>query len=438
MKKLTLIAVACSISGLLFGFDAGVISGVLVYLKNDFTITSYTEGFIVGALPIGALFSALFAGQVMDYFGRRAVLFLTAALYLIGTLLCTFALGFEYIVAGRIFIGIGVGLSSTVTPLYLSELAPKYMRGKIVTLYLISVNTGIFFSYLSNYFISHFESWRLMFFIAVVPAIILFTCLWFLPESPRWLYMRHRFAQAEQALKTLYGKNLPKTDDIKDIQLNQQEKRVKLSQINAQQKRLLFIGFGIGVFTQAVGINAIIYYAPTILMHSGVVSGNSAILASLLIGFTVMVSAVLASFKLDQFGRRTMLLNGLIGIIVCLFMMFIAYNVITSQTVLAWAILLLSVIYVFFQGISVGPACFLLPAEIFPIAIRGIGMSISVAANWLTNILVSFFFPTMLSTIGAGNAFLCFAVISCVGWVFFNRYVLETNKISLEEIAAKA
>jgi sugar porter (SP) family MFS transporter len=371
----------------------------------------------------------------MDYLGRKIILFFTASLYLIGALLCTFAIDFSFIIIGRILIGLGVGLSSTVTPLYLSELAPKKIRGKIVTLYLISVNTGVFVSYLSNYFMSHFESWRLMFFVSVLPAIILLACLSILPESPRWLYMKQKVKEAEDAIKKLYG-TLANTEDLFDIQSNTKEKSIKLKQMSHYHKKLLLIGFGIGIFTQAVGINAIIYYAPTILMNSGAMSSSNAIFASLLIGFTVMFAAILASFKLDQFGRRKLLLNGLMGIILCLFLMTLAYHNISSQIMLGWIILSLSVIYVFFQGISVGPACFLLPAEIFPISIRGVGMSISVAANWLTNILVSFFFPTMLLKIGAGNSFLIFGLISCIGWVFFYCYIKETKHASLESISS--
>ena len=427
-----LITIVCALSGLLFGFDAGIISGAILYLKGDFHIAPHVEGVIVSALPVGALLSAIISGRIIDLYGRKRTLFATSLMYLSGALLCAFAWSVSCVVVGRLLLGFGIGLSSTASPLYLSELSPKNKRGKVVTLYLIAVNSGIFLSYLSNYIFAFLASWRMMFFIAVIPSTVLFFLLFFIPESPRWLFLRGKAVQARQILSNI--KNYSK-QDVHDIQSNINYKTIKLAQINQNQKKLLWIGFGIGFFTQAVGINAIIYYAPTILIESGIASHDSAIFYSIAIGLTVMLAAIYAGFNLDTIGRKNLLLIGLLGIIVSLFLMTIFYYIIEEKSILAWSILACSVFFVACQGISVGPSCFLLPAEIFPIEIRGLGMSISMAANWLTNILVSFSFPVMLSIMGIANVFIVFGVISIIGWWFFKKYIFETKRISLEKIA---
>ncbi|WP_116963060.1 sugar porter family MFS transporter [Fastidiosibacter lacustris] len=433
MRNLKFILFVCSISGLLFGFDAGIISGAMIYLKNDFHLTPLAEGIIVSGVPIGALVSAVLSGRVIDYFGRKKALVITGLLFLTGSIFCTIGMNIDWIIIGRLFMGLGVGLSSTITPLYLSELSPAQHRGKIVTYYLISVNAGIFLCYVSNALLAGFESWQLMFLITAIPAIIFTLCLKVLPESPRWLYTKGREAQANRVIKELYS-IVDQNTELEFVRKNKHVQVTKLSKLTWTHKRLLLIGIAIGIFTQAVGINAVIYYAPTILMDAGFRNGNIAIFASIFIGFAVMFAAIIASRKLDKLGRRRMLLTGLVGIITCLVLMSASYALINNPIILASVILILSVIFVLCQGLSVGPACFLLPAEIFPIDIRGLGMSLSIAANWFTNIIVAMFFPTMISLLGTSATFLTFAIISIIGFIFFTYCITETKQKSLEEI----
>ncbi len=428
------IAFAAAISGLLFGYDAGIISGAMLFIKQSFSISNTQIGIMVSAVPLGALMSSIITGRLSDWFGRKKILSITAFLFILGSLVCASADTSNELIIGRLLLGFAVGMSTSLSPVYIAEIAKKEQRGKLVTFFLISVNFGIFISYATNLAFAHSESWRIMLGLGVVPAVVLAIFVAFLPESPRWLALKGNVKEAENILEKTRNPAEAQTE-LQEIQfVLQQEKNTLKTVLTKQFLKVIFLGALIGVFTQAVGINAIIYYAPTIFQKTGFSDATVSILATLGIGFTVTLSAVIAASIIDKFGRRTLLLTGLFGIIASLCLIIYAFQYVHNQLLLGWLALAGSILFVACQGISVGPACFLLPSEIYPAKIRGIGMGVSIAFNWLTNFLVALFFPIILGSHGIVFAFKIFLALSIIGWILFFFYIPETKKASLEDI----
>ena len=432
--SINFIAIASAISGLLFGYDAGIISGAIIFIKKTFDISSVQIGEIVSAVPLGALIAAIIIGRLSDLFGRKKLLLITALLFAIGSLGCAFANSSIFLIMSRLLIGFAVGMSSSLSPIYIAEMAEKNRRGKLVTLYLVSVNFGIFVSYVVNLLLAHTQSWRMMLGLGVIPAAVLFLLSLSLPESARWLISNGKINDGKNILEKVYGVEKAKTEfeEIKQILSVQ---KIQLKEIfQTKFFKVIFLGALIGIFTQAVGINAIIYYAPTIFEKTGFNETISSMLATLGIGFTVTLSAIFASRFIDRFGRRILLLSGLSGIILSLCVVIFSFSYIHNQVMLGWFVLISFIFFVACQGLSVGSACFLIPSEIFPARIRGFGMGVSITFNWLTNFLVALLFPIALSTYGTAFVFKIFLSLSIIGFFIFYFYIPETKMISLEKI----
>lgn len=428
------IAIAAAISGLLFGYDAGIISGAILFIKKTFDVTNTQIGEMVSAVPLGALIASIIIGRMSDLFGRKKLLIFTAIFFSVGSLSCVFANTPAALIAGRLIMGFAVGMSSSLSPMYISEMAEKERRGKLVTLYLISVNFGILVSYVINLLLSSTESWRMMLGLSVVPAVILLMFSVFLPESARWLIGNGKSEKGRNILEKMHGLEKASLEIMEIESVLKKEKTSLVSIFKFKFLKVILIGVLIGIFTQAVGINAIIYYAPTIFQKTGFNATTASMLATLGIGFTVTMSAVIASRIIDRVGRRPLLLCGLAGIIASLFLVTASFSYIHNQHILGWAVLIGFILFVACQGLSVGPACFLLPSEIFPENIRGFGMGISIMFNWLTNFLVALLFPIMLESCGTVFVFKLFLVLSIIGFIIFYFYIPETRKVSLEKI----
>lgn len=423
-----------SISGILFGYDAGIISGAMLFIKKTFEISSTQVGEIVSAVPLGALIAAIFTGYISDLLGRKKLLLITAILFLIGSLGCALANDPFLLIISRLLLGFAIGMGSSLSPMYISEMAEKNRRGKLVTLYLISVNFGIFISYLISLLLSHLELWRLMLGLGVIPASVLLIFSSFLPESARWLIANGKTEEGIEVLKKIHG------NDGSKLEYEEIKKTLPLEKITLKSAfqfkffKVIFLGALIGIFTQAVGINAIIYYAHTLFQKTGFNKTVITMLATLGIGFVVTLSAIFASIFIDQFGRRKLLLSGLCGIILSLLVIIFSFTYVHDQKILGWLALISFMFFVACQGISVGPACFLMPSEIFPAKIRGFGMGVSITFNWLTNFLVALLFPIALDAYGVAFVFKIFLALSVAGFSIFYFFIPETRNVSLENI----
>jgi sugar porter (SP) family MFS transporter len=430
--------------GLLFGYDTGVISGALLFIRQDFELTSFLEGIIVSFLLVGAMVGALSGGPLSDRIGRRPTTLLAAIIFGVGAVAVAFAPSVAFIILGRFLLGLGVGLASMIVPLYIAEIAPASRRGALVSLNQLMITIGILLSYIVGVLFTPIEGWRYMFGVAIIPALVLGIGMFSLPESPRWLFEHGRVDKAREVLGRSRSpeeidQELQEMQDIKNQEGNQE--RVSYAELLAPFVRpALIIGIGLAIFQQITGINTVIYYAPTILQGVGFSEGGAIAATALGVGVVNVGFTILAVRIIDRAGRRPLLLIGLVGMTISLALLGTVFasgatgdNSTTLSGVLATLCL---AVYIASFAISLGPVFWLMISEIYPLRIRGTAMSVASIANWGSNFLVALTFPVLLAALGGATLFWLFAVLGIVAWVFIYFRVPETKNRSLEEIEA--
>lgn len=431
--RFILVAAVASLGGLLFGFDTGVISGALLFIKKDYALTAWMQGVITTAVLVGAVGGAAFGGGLTDRFGRKPIIIAMAVLFAAGSLLSAAAQGVTTLFVARLILGIAIGTASMLTPLYLSEMAPKEKRGAIVSLNQLCIVLGILASYLVDYGFQHVAgTWRWMLGVGAIPGLLLGFGMLFLPESPRWLAGKGRFDEAAQVLRTMRGR-----DDVEeelaglrgDIVATKDEVSLRALFASPRARLPLIVGIGLAVFQQVTGINTVIYYAPSIFQQAGM---TSPLLPTIGIGVVNVLTTVVALLLLDQAGRRKLLLVGLAIMLCCLVAITIAFSLRSDEAGAITAVALAA--YVGGFAIGLGPIFWLLIAEIFPLAYRGRGMSVASMANWGSNLVVALFFPNLIELLTLGGTFALFAVLTIVALAFAWKFVPETSGRSLEEI----
>lgn len=429
------IVIGCiaALAGILFGFDTGVISGILLFVQKQFGLTAFSTGLLVGTVPAGALIGAFISGRIVDHLGRRKLLIVTAIIYIIGTLGCTQAKTPELLILSRFLVGLGIGISSYTAPLYISEIAPTHFRGALVSLNQLAVTIGIVLAYLVDYSLAPTASWRSMFAVGFIPAVLLFVGMLFLPESPRWLVFR---GKVNEALKVL-SKIRPAPQVEKELQqiINATSKRADWRLLLQKWTRpALLIAVSLAILQQITGINTIIYYAPTIFHMAGFQSAQSALLATVGIGIVNVISTIVAIPLIDRWGRRPLLILGISLMTISLaFLSYIFYTqkITDEESYIALACI---IAYIIGFAISLGPIAWLMIVEIFPLEIRGLGSSVATACNWGSNMIVGLTFLTLLAWLTAAGTFLLFAVISIFSLIFIYFVIPETKDTSLEMI----
>lgn len=436
MGKILLVAVCSALSGLLFGYDAGIISGALLFIKKTFTpISSEEIGWIVAMVPIGALISSVFSGKASDIFGRKKTLFFTAVFFIVGALISALSHSIAQLILGRLIIGIAIGIGSCISPVYTSELAPEKQRGWLVNLFVVSIQLGIFLSFVVGFLLSGSGNWRAMIALGIIPAVICAFAVLFLPESPRWLVVKNKIAAAHKVLQDLFG--TAKADqEIAEIKEVVSLDRVNFKVLLQEPKffKVIFIGAAVSFFTQTVGINAFNYYAPSIFQKTGFATPSQATFYTMFMGLMLALSTISSLFFIDRIGRKRPLLIGTSGILFILLVISLSFSLIINPMVLGWIFLICAIVFMAFHGISIGPACFLIPAEIFPARVRGLGMGISVAFNWGANVIVAAALPSVIQHFGVAVLFAAFFVITIIGWLIFYFYIPETKGTTLEQI----
>jgi SP family galactose:H+ symporter-like MFS transporter len=428
-----LIATVAALAGLLFGYDAGIISGAMLFIKNTFRMTDTELGILVSAVPFGALVAAALCGRLNDLLGRKIILIVTAILYLVGSILSAVSSSIDMLIFSRLLLGFAVGLGSYSAPMYIAEISQFNNRGALVTLNQLAITVGIMLSYIIDYIFAYHGQWRYMLGCGFIPALILFFCVLSLPESPRWLVTKGRVEKAKIILREIHGNSADA--EFKQISDTVSQKAMSFTALlQSGFLRVLMLGILVSVLTQAVGINAIIYYAPEIFQTAGLTKATSSILATAGIGLINVIFTIVAVTLLDRFGRRKMLLTGVGGIMLSLMIVTTAFSFGVTSLSLAWGIIASFVLFVACQAIGTGPACWLIPSEIFPTEARGVGMGLSVAFNWGTNVIVAFGFPVVLNAIGASWTFGIFLVIAIIAFLVFSLLVPETKGVTLEQI----
>jgi SP family galactose:H+ symporter-like MFS transporter len=430
-------ALFAALGGLLFGYDTGVISGALIFIKREFGLTTAAEEIVVSGVLLGATIGAIVGGKAADLFGRRRVLLVTAAIFGIGALASAVAPSPAILIVSRVGLGLAIGLASTNVPVYLSEVAPPHARGWVVSLFQLAVTVGIVVAYLTDYAFAGIEDgWRWMLGLAVAPALVFGTGMFFLPETPRWLIRGGHHEVAHRVLVRIRGPSdvNVEIEEIKASLAQQAESGHWTDLLLRQVRPALVVGLGLAVFQQITGINTVIYYAPRILQAAGFNSASGAILATVGVGIVNVAMTILAMFLVDRAGRRPLLLVGIAGMIVTLGVLGLGFRYPSGH--LAWIAVICLMGYVASFAISLGPIFWLLIAEIYPLKIRGLAEGTAATFNWASNLIVSLTFLTLVEKLGASSTFFLYALASVLSWFFAYHFVPETKGRTLEQIEA--
>ena len=439
----SLIAATAALGGLLFGYDTGVISGALLFLRDAFQLSPFIQGVVTSIALAGAALGAAAAGDLADRFGRRPIILVTALIFVLGSLVSAFATSLTVLLLGRLLVGFGIGVSSMLAPLYLAETAPAETRGAMVSLNQLMITVGIVVSYLVGYAFASSGGWRWMLGLGALPGLILAGGMLALPESPRWLAGHGHIADARRALQALRG-SYERAEEI-DAELAQmqadlqREERIErkgatISVFDPSVRLPLIVGVGLAAFQQVTGINTVIYFAPTIFQAAGLSSASASILATAGVGVVNVLMTLVAIRLIDVVGRRVLLLVGLAGMAVSLCALAGAFLIGTGTGLVGWLTAASLTAYVAFFAIGLGPVFWLLISEIFPLAVRGRGMSLATVANWVFILLVALTFLSIVNALGQSAAFGIYAVMTVAAFVFTLRLVPETKGRSLEDI----
>jgi len=425
-----------ALAGLLFGYDTGVISGAILFIKDQFKLVSSAVEVVVSAVLLGAVIGAAFSGAITDRFGRKKVLIVTALLFAIGAIGASLAANVGVIIFFRLIIGIAIGVASYTAPLYISEISPPEMRGALVSLNQLMITCGIVVSYLVDYVLSGADQWRWMFALGAIPAVILIIGMIALSESPRWLISRNMIAEARVILARVMPQE--KIDaEMRSIQGSLTAKEGSWKELLQPWIRpALIVGIALAFFQQATGINTIIYYAPTIFEFAGFESHKVAILATVGVGVVNVLMTVVAIWFIDRLGRKPLLYIGMTGMAISLGLLGLAFNMPSITGALKMITVLGVVFYIASFAISLGPIFWLMIAEIYPLNVRGRAMSLATVANWGFNAIVASTFLTLTDKLGKAGTFWFYTIICVIGIAFCYLYVPETKGHSLEEIEA--
>ena len=431
-----MIAGVAALGGLLFGYDTGVISGALLFIRQVMSLSATMQGIVVAIALLGAALGAAAAGYLSDRIGRRRVILGAGLLFVAGAVISAAANDLITLLVGRLFVGLAIGVASMLAPLYLAEISPAEDRGAIVSLNQLCITGGILVSYLVGFALAAAPGgWRWMLALGALPGIILAAGMLVLPESPRWLAGHGRLQDAENVLRRLRG-----TVDVAGefgalrTDLAREGRLASAKELLAPRlRRPLVIGVGLAMFQQITGINTVIYFAPTIFQSAGLSSAATAILATAGVGAVNVIMTIVSIRLIDRLGRRQLLLWSLGGMALTLFVLSFAFYVGASGH-LAWVAVVSVAIYVGFFAIGLGPVFWLLISEIFPLALRGRAMSLSTVAVWSFNLIVSATFLDLIGAIGSAATFIVYAVLSLVALVFVFIMVPETKGLSLEQI----
>jgi len=434
-----LIAAIAALGGLLFGYDTGVISGALIFIRHVMSLSPTMQGVVVAIALAGAAIGAAMVGYLSDRAGRRRVILGAGLVFIAGAVISAIAQGVAVLLIGRFFVGVAIGVASMLTPLYLAEIAPASDRGAIVSLNQLCITAGILVSYLVGYALaSATGGWRWMLALGAVPGVVLAVGMLVLPESPRWLAGHGRVFDAESVLQRLRG-TADVSQELASLRRDIAREGSKLTsawELAAPRLRKpLIIGVGLAMFQQVTGINTVIYFAPIIFQSAGLSSAATSILATAGVGAVNVIMTVVSIWLIDRLGRRQLLYWSLGGMAVTLFVLSAAFLAGTSGE-LAWIAVLSVAAYVGFFAIGLGPVFWLLIAEIFPLALRGRAMSLATVANWAFNLIVSLTFLNLVGAVGSTGAFLVYGVLSLVALAFVAMTVPETKGRSLEQIEA--
>ncbi len=426
--------------GMLFGYDTGMISGAQVFIEQDFGVSASGIGLVVSAVTAGALLGALASSWLTARLSRRAIIVLSALVFIAGAILAAASPDVEVLIAARLVIGLAVGFASTVVPLYIAEIVPTASRGSMVALFQLAITAGILVAYLVNAAFADDGAWRPVFALACAPAGLLLLGMLLLPESPRWLVDRGRVDDAREVLDELRDPDDPQTEaELAQIVETVEAERARPHQsvgralTSPLARTILVVGIGLGVFQQITGINTIIYYAPTILKEAGLGTETS-LVTTAGIGALNFLATVIALMVVDRIDRRKMLVGGMVGMVASMALLATLFVIDDFDGALRWVAVgsLFSFIACF--AVSWGWGFWVMAAEIYPLFIRGQAISIGNSVQWGANFAISLLFPILLASWGGAPVFFLLAGFGVLAVIFTLKLVPETRGRTLEEI----
>jgi SP family arabinose:H+ symporter-like MFS transporter len=432
MRQLMLSSIVAALGGLLFGFDIAIITGAGPFLTKAFGLNSIEEGWAYSSLLFGCILGAAVAGRMTDSWGRKRIMFFVAILFAITSGWSAMSENLTMLVMARIVGGIAVGAASVVVPMYISEISPSKYRGSLVSMYQLFIVTGILISYLINYMLhdTGADNWRWMFATGAIPSLVFFIMLFFVSETPRFLYLKGRKEEALTVLERIGGKKLA-GEEYEEIGKSISGKPISFKMLlDPSLSKVLWLGFGLAVFVQLSGINTIIDYAPKIFASAGL-NLDAGLFATFGLGIVNFVSTWVSILIIDKYGRRPLYIIGSAGLLLALLGLTIAGF---AGHFTGTIVLFLVVLFIIFFAACVGPVFWTYMSEIFPNRIRGTAMSVPVFTQWISNALLILLFPAMLKRLDPGVAFGILALFALGQLLFVLKYMKETKGKSLEEI----
>lgn len=433
-KVIYFAAAIASLSGLFFGYDLAVISGALLFIKKQFSLSPTLEEVVASSSLVGGLLGALLGGTLADFLGRKKVLILIAIISTLGSIGSALATNIFWIILGRTVGGVAMGMISVTMTLYISEISPAKSRGRLVTISTFAITFGILISYIVNYGFSKSGSWQWMFGLAAIPAFVQGICMLFLPESPRWLVKKGLTEKARSVL--IYFRGTESIDEelnmIKESVFKQAAKWSELFGPNLRKP--LVIGILLAIFRSLSGFSIVMAYAPTIFQLAGVKSTSVDLMATLGLGVVFNAVTILEIWLIDRVGRRPLLLIGLLVMGISLAIMGFVFYLPNRSDILGLIAVFCLFTYSIFYSIGPGSVIFLMISEIYPLNLRGVAMSIAMAFLWAVYIITTITFLTLIQYIGIAKTFWLYTLFCAASWFFSYFLIPETKGKSLEEI----
>ncbi|XWS63398.1 hypothetical protein CRYUN_Cryun06bG0093400 [Craigia yunnanensis] len=440
-------AIFASLNNVLLGYDVGVMSGAIIFIQEDLKITEVQEEVLIGILSITSLLGSLAGGRTSDIIGRKWTMAFAAVVFQIGAAIMTLAPSFQVLMIGRTLAGVGIGFGVMISPVYIAEISPTVDRGSLTSFPEIFINLGILLGYVSNYAFSGLSvhtNWRVMLAVGILPSIFIGFALFIIPESPRWLVMQNRVDEARSVLlKT--NENEKEVDEklseiVKAAGMTNGEKNEEkpvwreLLSPSPSVRRMLIAGFGIQCFQQITGIDATVYYSPEIFKDAGIKSNSKLLAATVAVGVTKTVFILIATLLVDRVGRKPLLYVSTIGMTVCLFILSLSLALLgNGQLGIALVVLCVCGNVAFFS-VGMGPICWILTSEIFPLRLRAQASALGAVGNRVCSGFVAMSFLSLSRTITVAGNFFLFSLLSALSVLFVYKLVPETKGKSLEQI----
>ncbi|KAL0340547.1 UNVERIFIED_CONTAM: Inositol transporter 1 [Sesamum radiatum] len=441
------LTVVAGIGGLLFGYDTGVISGALLYIRDEFeevNRSSFLQETIVSMALVGAIIGAAVGGWINDAFGRKKATLSADVVFALGSVVMAAAPNPYILIVGRLLVGLGVGVASVTAPVYIAEASPSEIRGGLVSTNVLMITGGQFLSYLVNLAFTEVPgTWRWMLGVSGLPAIIQFFLMLFLPESPRWLYLKKDKSEAIVVLSKIYDpyRLEEEIDQLATALVEEQQRKTHVSYsdvFRVKELRLAFLaGAGLQAFQQFTGINTVMYYSPTIVQMAGFNSNQLALLLSLIVAFMNALGTILGIYLIDHVGRRKLALSSLSGVTISLIVLAVAFILEpygSMNGLYGWIAVIGLALYIAFFAPGMGPVPWTVNSEIYPEAYRGLCGGMSATVNWISNLIVAQSFLSVAEAVGTGPTFLILAAVAVAAFAFVAILVPETKGLTFEEV----